>query len=143
MTKSSKNPKEGRENKKRDFVYIMLKRFLVPVQFCYCFRPAGVCSYSMTTNLFVSKNYLTNDNCWTLRELHGQKRTVLGGSRRVRNRVDCKPPRNGFPYEKVGDILIVSLTGVNQGFWSYLWCSWRNATIFSVQLLFRVHSKKI
>jgi len=42
-------------------------------------------------------------------------------------------------------MLVVSLRGVNQGFWSHLGCLGRNATIFSRQSIFygiRVHSKK-
>ena len=35
-----------------------------------------------------------------------------------------------------GDASLEKLTGVNKGFWSHLWCSKRNATIFNSQNIF-------
>ena len=37
----------------------------------------------------------------------------------------------GTPHMKVVGMLVVSLRGVNFGFWSHLGCSGQNATIFS------------
>ena len=42
-------------------------------------------------------------------------------------------PRGGgrLPYGKGAGMLVVSLRGVNFGFWSHLGCSGQNANIFS------------
>ena len=40
-------------------------------------------------------------------------------------------PGGGTPHMKVVGILVVSLRGVNFGFWSHLGCSGQNAIIFS------------
>ena len=40
-------------------------------------------------------------------------------------------PGGGTPHIKVVRILVVSLRGVNFGFWSHLGCSGQNAIIFS------------
>lgn len=37
-----------------------------------------------------------------------------------------------------GDASLEKLTGVNKGFWSHLWCSKRNATIFNSQNIFQL-----
>ena len=45
--------------------------------------------------------------------------------------VTDKPPRGGTPHMKVVGMLVVSLRGVNLGFWSHLGCSGQNAIILS------------
>ena len=40
-------------------------------------------------------------------------------------------PGRGTPHMKVVGMLVVSLRGVNFGFWSHLGCSGQNAIIFS------------
>ena len=42
----------------------------------------------------------------------------------------------GTPYMKGVGMLVVSLRGVNFGFWSRLGCSWQNTIIFSRKGLF-------
>ena len=41
------------------------------------------------------------------------------------------PGAEGTPHMKVVGMLVVSLRGVNFGFWSHLGCSGQNAIIFS------------
>ena len=41
------------------------------------------------------------------------------------------PGAGGTPHMKVVGMLVVSLRGVNFGFWSHLGCSGQNAIIFS------------
>ena len=41
------------------------------------------------------------------------------------------PGGGGTPQMKGVGMLVVSLSGVNFGFWSYLGCSWQNTIIFS------------
>ena len=41
------------------------------------------------------------------------------------------PPRGGTPHMKGVGMLVVSLRGVNFGFWSHLGCSGQQAIIFS------------
>ena len=50
---------------------------------------------------------------------------------------------NGTPHMKVVGILVVSLRGVNFGFWSHLGCSGQNAIIFSREVSFRLAREKI
>ena len=45
----------------------------------------------------------------------------------------------GTPPIKGMGILVVSLRGVNFGFWSHLGCSGQNAIIFSVKVSFRAY----
>ena len=45
--------------------------------------------------------------------------------------VGTTPEGGGTPHMKVVGMLIVSLRGVNFGFWSHLGCSGQNAIIFS------------
>ena len=44
---------------------------------------------------------------------------------------------------KRSGILVVSLRGINQGFWSHLWCSSQSANIFSRQCVFKGALKEI
>ena len=44
---------------------------------------------------------------------------------------------------KVVGMLVVSLRGVNIGFWSHLGCSGQNAIVFSREVSFRLASEKI
>ena len=44
--------------------------------------------------------------------------------------LQMKSPAGELPYEK-GGMLVVSIRGVNLGFWSHLGCSVQNAIIFS------------
>ena len=45
--------------------------------------------------------------------------------------IAMKPGGGGTPHLKVVRMLVVSLRGVNFGFWSHLGCSGQNAIIFS------------
>ena len=40
-------------------------------------------------------------------------------------------------------MLEISLSGINQGFWSHLWFSGQNASILAVKVALRVHQKKM
>ena len=42
-------------------------------------------------------------------------------------------PEGGTPHMKVVGMLVVSLGGVNFGFWSHLGCSGQNAIIFCLE----------
>ena len=44
-----------------------------------------------------------------------------------------------FPNEQVGGMPVVSLRGVNKGFWSHLVCSGHNATILSCPRFVMMH----
>ena len=48
----------------------------------------------------------------------------------------------GTPHMKGVGMLVVSLRGVNFGFWSQLGCSGQNAIIFSCEVSFRVAREK-
>ena len=49
----------------------------------------------------------------------------------VQARYFTPPPPGGTPHMKGVGMLVVSLKGVNFGFWSHLGCSLQNAIIFS------------
>ena len=49
-----------------------------------------------------------------------------------KSEIEARVPRGGgTPHMKVVGMLVVSLRGVNFGFWSHLGCSGQNAIIFS------------
>ena len=52
------------------------------------------------------------------------------------------PGGGGTPHMKGVGMLVVSLRGVNFGFWSHLGCSGQNAIIFSREGLVRVAREK-
>ena len=57
---------------------------------------------------------------------------------------DTPMPGGGTPHIKVVGMLVVSLRGVNFGFWSHLGCSGQNAIIYlASKVSFRVASEKI
>ena len=52
-------------------------------------------------------------------------------------------PGGGIPHMKGVGMLVVSLRGVNFGFWSHLGCSGQNAILFSREGLISVAREKI
>ena len=57
---------------------------------------------------------------------------------------DSNPGRGGGgPHIKGVGMLVVSLRGINFGFWSHLGCSGQNAIIFSREGLVRVAREKV
>ena len=66
-----------------------------------------------------------------IRHCPGMSSLLLGGDRNHENTIEASCPRTqGYSHMKMMGMLVVSLRGVNHGFWIHLGCSGRNNNMF-------------